>query len=205
MSSFGAVTAKTKSGSVPLDVREADPGASVSAQLSMFESTTIDLSGLRDVLGGPLGLGAISVKVPTSVVTDLGFATPLPAGSSIGSTPSVAGGLLRVATQLGQASGWSFAMAIGASSGKTRLRARHRLACGSAPSIAVDVRIVSAEGGFVVIKPACVASPVDETVTLVGAGPYVLVAIAPRFERVPCNYPFGGPSASYELDELAFE
>jgi len=203
-SSFAAVSAKTASGLVALKVTAFEPGVLIASatSFSWYTPTTIDLSGLRDVLGAPLGLSSIEVEVPTAIVSDLGFATELAAGSSVGDRPVVNEGKLVV----GGVAGWKTAIAIGSVAGKTKLRLRHRLDCEPMESPIFSGGVLSSDGKSISVLPKCGATPIDETIALPGVGPYVLIVGSPTYRSRPCNYPSrGGSPAIYEADELAFE
>ncbi|MBI2395520.1 MAG: hypothetical protein HYV09_38495 [Deltaproteobacteria bacterium] len=198
--SFEKVTAKTPSGAAGITVTDADPGARISGRFSLFEPTTIDLAPLQDVLGAPLGLGSVSTVVPTTTITDLGFTSEPPEGSCLGPV-EVADGKLRVGEG---SSSWALALAIGDGGGKTTLRVRHRLVCDGAGTGTASV--LSRNGKSVALAPKCGDAAVDQTVTLAGAGPHLLLASRSAADSRPCSYRSWPPQALvYEIDEIAFE
>jgi len=210
--SFALVTAKTSAAAVPLNVTTGTPGVTIAPAtrtFSFFDATTIDLSGIRDVLGGPLGLTSTTTLATTTTIVDRTFAFAPPVGSYVGDTPTISSGRLRVGFVGGDAGpgpAWQFGLAIGSAGGATKVRLRHRLECASGSSASASAMIVAADGKVAVAKPMCGTAPVDDVVTLAGVGPYALVAQQWTWASRPCNYPAPRPSGvAYELDELAFE
>lgn len=206
--SLDAVKASTSAGSVTLNVAAAHPGVVVTPKagsFSLFAPTTIDLSGLRDVLGGPLGLSTVKTVVPTEVVLDRTFATAPSENARVGSAITVAAGVLRVGAGTGTAP-QALALALGAEAGKTKLRLRHRVLCSTFPVGSWDVTLVAPDATSSLLRLACSAGGVEDVVPLPGSGPWVLVARRVSPAAMPCWYTGGLPdNSSYELDEVTFE
>jgi hypothetical protein len=169
---------------------------------SLSTPTTIDLSGLRDVLGAPLGLTSARTIVPTAVATDLTFATPYPEGAALGSATVVSGMLVT-----GGDSEWSYLLAIGDGGGKKKLRMKHRLVCGTSSTGYASVAIVSSDGVATPVVAKCSGELLEDVVEVNGAPPYYLSAAQRTYRTPPCNYGSFGPApgVGYEVDELAFE
>ncbi len=202
--SFASVSASTMEGPVPLTVTAADPGADIALSLSLFATTTIDISGLRDVLGGPLGLSTTRTIVPTAVLADLSFASAPSENAYVGGPISVASGVARIGNSYpGDA---AIAIAIGSPAGKTSVRLRHRIEC-SPPSVTAgwSVSVIAADATSVVLRPACGSSFTEQTITLAGTGPYIIYASRERSYSRPCSYPSWAPYNVYELDQISFE
>jgi len=204
--SFASVTASTSAGALAIKVTEGSPGVRVTGPtytvptFSIFTETTFDLSGLRDVLGAPLGLSSVKTSVPTSVATDLGFSTMPPATAYVGGPLSIVSGVLQFGNPSMPTSIMA-AIAFEVPAGKSTTRFRHRLPCPGGGG-AVQTAVISPSGPSVSLKPTCSTSMLEETVML-PAGVNILVVIGGA--RVPpCNY---GPFTrdAYELDQITFE
>jgi hypothetical protein len=189
----------------PLKITETPTGMVVEATdgtFPLFAPTIIDLSGVRDVLGEPLGLTSVRTTVPTEAITDLGFATTPPKGSYVGGLLEVQPGTLVLGNF---EENTAVALAIGNVAGKTKLRVRHFLSCPEARPRPWTVNIVSADGRTTPLAPKCGTAMVDETIALAGTGPFVLHAVTTTLIQPPCSYPFGQSETAYVIDEIAFE
>lgn len=205
--SLSTVSASIGTSPAAIDVREGDPGVVVApkgATFSLFVPTEIDLSGLRDVLGAPLGLSSVKTLVPTEVVADRTFTTLPPSNAWVGASLAVASGVLLVGADEDGSDG-AVAMALGTAPGKTKLRLRHRVDC-TTGSGSWSITVVAPDATSEVVSVPCGTATSDRLLALPGSGPWVLVARRNAGEPRPCWYAGGLPPTSvYQLDELAFE
>lgn len=204
-----SLTALTSTPTHPLTTSEDGTAFKTTVKMGPFESASIDLSGLKDVMGRSLGLSSVAVRGLSAVLTDTTFATTPPAGSVVGAgdtTWSVAGGVLRVSSSAGAP--FSAFVGLGDAGTHRTLRVKHRVDCtGFAGSTSTTtVRAVSETGTAVAVAVECKTSPTEVKVTLPTGGRWALEAAATVYSALPCNYPSSsGPTRPYELDEFAFE
>lgn len=188
---------------VPLEVTATLQGVRVAptaGRFPLFAPTVIDLSGLRDVLGEPLGLTSVTTIVPTEPVADLSFTTPASRASYVGAV-SFDRGML----QLGGGRGVTAAAVALGGAGRTKLRVRHQLYCEGTRPGKWNVSIVSSDGNTTPLALSCGADIVEEVVPLTGSGPFMLHAVANTNVIQPCWYGIDDDSSTYLLDEIAFE
>lgn len=184
-SSLDAVSAQNAFGVVPLNVRVSGNEihiASATGLFAPFHETTFDLSGLRDILGMPLG---IATKPRTM---------PLP------TTPAAAAPFEVAATNL---------FSIGGDAAAKRLRISHRATCPTG-SLLIRVAVVAANGVMVALRPPCTSYGVEQLVELTGVAPYAMYVQMPSsYARRPCNYygssPSSPPASTYSVASLSFE
>lgn len=160
---------------------------------------TLDLTGVRDVLGRTAG-SAVSFDAPPSAeVADLTFANPLPAGSAVvGPTSSalVANGLLDVRLEY-----WSGAtIALGTRTGSTAV-IRHKVDCGNFTAPQHRVAIFAADGTFAELPLTCGADFVDARLTVPATGRRWLAIVVPLLSQ---GAPRPNPGR-VTIDELRFE
>ncbi|MGZ3416939.1 MAG: hypothetical protein ACXVEE_03685 [Polyangiales bacterium] len=173
-----------------------------------FHSVAIDLSGVRDVMGAPLGLGVLHTRALSASVADPTFASPPGDGAVIGAGATVADGRLRAAS----VETYDVVIGIGAIASPKKLHLKHRFDCpkGSTPSTSSSFRLLSDAGAVIAVEVSCDTSPA-ETIVDLGAGRWAIEARSGRAQvgiGTPCWGPGGwsaDPSTAYELDEFSYE
>lgn len=167
--------------------------------LSPWTPTVFDTSGVRDIMGRPIGVASLETQVLSATVVDRTFATPPPSGAWLGLEPTVDTGVLRV----GSSSGYQFVLGLGAPGAARKLRIRHRFDCVDWTSASVE--LWSDSGRVVVLATRCSAVSVVETVSLPSDERWALVVRGADASAIPCTFPGRLPAPKYELDEFAFE
>ncbi|MCC6998547.1 MAG: hypothetical protein IT370_28310 [Deltaproteobacteria bacterium] len=164
------------------------------------QQVTLDLTGVRDVLGRTPGTAVTLDAPPSAEVVDLTFSNPLPAGSAVvglgASSVLVASGLLEVRLDY-----WSGAtIALGTRVGTSAV-VRHKVDCGNFGVPVQRVAIVAADGSFVELPLTCGADLVDARLTVPASGRrWLVVALQQHW--------FGAPRANpgkITIDEIRFE
>ncbi len=170
--------------------------------LTPWAATTIDLSGVRDVLGRTIGVDPLTTLVLTASLADGTFTMPPPPGAMLGAEPTIDGGFLRV----GNRDSYDFILGIGATKGSRRLRLRHRFVCSASDYPKLQLDLVSETGTLVSLPTECGSKAVDAHVDLPAAERWALVVSGRRQDAIPGTFPGTAfPTAPYELDEVAFE
>lgn len=172
---------------------------SASITTAPWTAAALDLSGVKDVMGRPLGLGLVPIEALTADVVDGTFATPIPAGAGLGPV-DVGGGVL----YLGNDEGYLSVVSLGNAKPARTLRIRHRFACDPGDTPHAEAGLVSETGRLVSLDGAC-GDFVDRTVTLPEGGRWALTVNGLAISSSPCNYPSSHPTAIYAVDEAAFE
>lgn len=167
--------------------------------LSLWTPTSFDTSGVRDVMGRPIGIASLVTRTLSTTVVDPTFATPLVAGSWLGLEPTVAAGVLRV----GRSNGYQFVLGLGAPGPARKLRIRHRLDCVVSTGISVELR--SESGTVVTTAASCSATLIEQTLSLPSDERWALVVGGADAPEIPCTFPGRLPTPVYEIDEFAFE
>ncbi|MGZ3423951.1 MAG: hypothetical protein ACXVEF_12010 [Polyangiales bacterium] len=191
----------------PIGAEEVATGFYVSPKRAFppFAPTTIDLSGVRDVMGRSLGFGTVKVLTLTADVVDPTFAAPPPDGAMLGSALATSGGSIRTSPTTG--SNLSALIALGTAKPSKKLRLRQRLDCkGSTYGGTTSVALVSEAGAVVDVVVKCLDAPADTNIELPTEGRWALAITSTTYALRPCMYPGGYvDNAPYELDEFAFE
>ncbi len=130
---------------------------------------TLDLTGVRDVMGRSTGGSAVTFDAPPSAeVVDLTFAAPLPPGSAVtggGAVVATANGLLELRLDF-----WSGAtIALGARTGTTAV-IRYKVVCTNLTVPLQRVAIVAVDGSFAELPLSCGGDFVEARLPVPAAG-----------------------------------
>lgn len=165
-----------------------------------FTATSVDLSGVLDVMGRPLGLGVVKIAALSADLLDGTFDTAPPSGATLGPF-AVAGGKALLGT--GRDGDYLAAVSLGAAPTK-RLRLRHRFACAAGAEPSATAALVAETGTRLALTAAC-GEPATGTVDLPEGGRWALIVKGAQRSSSACSLPFDAAPAVYELDEVAFE
>jgi hypothetical protein len=208
LTTLPTVRASAAGTNVPIRV---DPGADsiVVSPLTAFPpdgQVVLDLTGVRDVLGGSPAGGTVMLDAPPSAeVADLTFANPLPAGSAVVGQPVLAGGgpVLEVVNGVLniQVDFWSGAtIALGARAGSTAI-IRHKLDCKFFSVPVQRVAIFAEDGSFTELPLACGDNLVETRLAVPATGRrWLAVAVQTNWLGAPRPNP-----GKLTIDEIRFE
>jgi hypothetical protein len=166
----------------------------------MWTTTVYDTSGVRDLLGRPLGVPTVESRGLAAAVVDLTFSVAPEPGTFLGLAPQIVAGVLRVGSRLP----YEFALGLGAPTATRRVRLRHRFVCTGWTSTG-RARLVSEGGRTIALSVGCNEAWIDETHALPTADRWALVLEDTNHAAVPCSFPGTAENPTYELDEVAFD
>lgn len=191
----------------PLDVQEDGTRISIKGKNAFdpFTELTVDLSGVRDVLGRPIGALTFKTQALSASLTDGTFATAPSSGAYFGDV-SVSAGVLRATAATYPGIPLILVLGIGSQGSKTSVHLQHRFECSFGGLGDARVSLVSESGDVVDVMTDCTTAIVDKVVTIPASrGRWAVVAVRHAYESRPCWGATGGGPTAYLLDAVAFE